>query len=281
MKNKNKIAAALLALFISILFVIPAAPAVTAKAADDIQRVVDRADLLSDSEETELSESLDEISVRQQVDVVVVTVDSLEGASVVDYADDFMDYNGYGLGEERDGILFLLSMEERDWYISTSGYGITALTDAGREYMSEKFLPYLRDGDYAEAFRVFAAQCDDYITQARTGVPYDVDNIPTEPFSPFGTLVIAVGVGFVISLIVTGFMRLGLHSVYSEPAADSYMKRDSLRLTKDYELFLYRTVNRTERPQENSSSGSSGSSGGSRTHVSSSGRTHGGGGGKF
>lgn len=264
-----------------IAFVILTITTVTTKAANDLIRITDWADLLSDSEEADLSDKLDEISERQRVDIVVVTVDSLEGLSAMEYADDFYDYNDYGFGAEKDGILFLISMEERDWYISTSGYGITAVTDAGREYMSEKFISCLRDGEYAEAFNIFAEQCDDYITQARTGTPYDEDNIPVEPFSPMGAFIIAVVVGFVISLIVTGIMRLSLHSVHSQPRANDYVKEGSLRLTRENELFLYRNVTRTEKPKENSSSGSSGSSGGSSTHTSSSGRTHGGGGGKF
>lgn len=52
-------------------------------------------------------------------------------------ADDFYDYNGYGYGEEGDGIIFLISMEERKWQISTCGFGITAFTDAGQEYMAD------------------------------------------------------------------------------------------------------------------------------------------------
>lgn len=279
MKNKHKIAAALLALLIGIAFVSAMVPAATADAANDLMRIVDWADLLSDSEEAQLSDQLDEISERQQVDVVVVTVASLEGQAAMEYADDFYDYNGYGFGEGHDGILFLLSMEERDWYIATTGFGITAVTDAGREYMSEKFLPSLSDGEYAEAFGIFAEQCDDYITQAKAGTPYDVDHIPTEPFSHVGALLIAVVAGFVIALIATGFMRLGLHSVHSQPAADSYMKSGDLRLTREYELFLYKDVTRRERPKEDDSPKSS--SGGSQTHTSSSGTTHGGGGGKF
>ena len=278
MRKKNRIFTVFLAAFLCIAFAVSIVPSVTADAAGDLMRIVDWADLLSDSEETDLSDKLDEISERQQVDIVVVTLDSLDGVSSMEYADDFYEYNGYGFGTERDGILFLISMEERDWYISTSGYGITAFTDAGLEYMSEEFLPYLSDGEYAEAFNIFAVQCDNYITQARTGNPYDADNIPMEPFSPVYTLIIAIVTGFVVSLIVTGIMRLGLHSVYSQPAADSYIKRDSLRLTKEYELFLYKNVIRTEKPKE---SNSSSSSGGSSTHTSSSGNTHGGRGGKF
>lgn len=280
MENKNRIAAAFLTLVFSISAIVFWTPAVTAKAADDMIRIADWAELLSESEEAELSDRLDEISERQKFDIVIVTLDSLEGADIVAYADDFFDYNGYGFGEGKDGILFLISMEERDWCISTSGYGITAFTDAGQEYLSEKFLPYLSDGAYADAFQTFAEWCDDYITQARVGTPYDVDNIPVEPFSPLGALIIAVVVGFVVSFIVTGIMRLSLHSVFSEPAADSYMKKDSLRLTKNYDLFLYKNVTRTEKPKETSTS-TSGSSGGSTTHVSSSGNTHGGSKGKF
>lgn len=280
MEKKNRIAVAFLTAVFVISAMVISVPAVTVKAADDKERIVDGAGLLSESEAAELSEKLDEISERQKLDVVIVTVDSLDGADVVAYADDYFDYNGYGFGEGKDGILFLISMEERDWCISTSGYGITAFTDAGQEYLAEKFLPYLSDGAYADAFGIFAEWCDDYITQARAGTPYDVDNIPVEPFSPLGALIIAVVVGFVVSFIVTGIMRLSLHSVFSESAADSYMKKDSLRLTKNYDLFLYKNVTRTEKPKETSTS-TAGSSGGSTTHVSSSGNTHGGSSGKF
>lgn len=278
MKNRNRTAAVFLVLVLSLSAIVFWTSAAVAEAADDTMRIADWAGLLSESEETEISNLLDEISGRQQFDIVIVTMDSLEGADATAYADDFFDYNGYGFGAEKDGIIFLVSMEDRDWCISTSGYGVTAFTDAGQEYLSEKMLPYLSDGAYAEAFRVFASQCDDYITQARVGMPYDVDNMPTEPFSPLGALIIAAVIGLVVSLIVTGIMRLSLRSVFSEPKADSYMKKDSLRLTKNYDLFLYRNVTKAERPKETDTSGSSG---GSATHTSSSGNTHGGSKGKF
>lgn len=252
-------------------------------AAGDAPRLVDEADLLTDDEETSLLEQLDEISERQQVDVVVVTVNSLEGAGIVEYTDDFFDYNGYGFGEGRDGILFLISMEERDWYISTCGYGIMALTDAGMDYMSEKFLDDLSAGEYAAAFTVFAGLCDDFITQARMGEPYDVDNLPKEPFEFVWSLITALGIGFIISLIATGIMRSGLKTVRGQSEAGAYIKKDSMELTTENDLFLYKRVDRREKPKENESNKpvSSSGSGGSTTHTSSSGTTHGGKGGKF
>ncbi len=86
--------------------------------------VVDDADLLTDIEEIVLLDKLGEISSRQGMDVVVVTTDSLGGKSPMAFADDYYDYNGYA----EDGILLLISMEERDCWISTAGYGIVAFT---------------------------------------------------------------------------------------------------------------------------------------------------------
>lgn len=256
------------ALLLSLISVFPAL------AADEMPRLVDGADLLSESEEADLRDQLDEISERQEVDLVVVTVDSLEGASSTEYADDFYDNNGYGFGEERDGILFLISMEERDWAVSTTGYGITAVTDAGLEYIAEKFTEYLSDGSYGEAFTIFAQQCDDFITQAKTGEPYDTGNLPKEPFGFIWNLLVSLAAAFVIALIVTGIMRSSLKTVDSKSEADDYIKKGSMKLTSEKDLFLYSHVDRREKPKDEDSGGSS-------THTSSSGETHGGGSGKF
>ena len=72
-------------------------------------------------------------------------------------------------------------------------------------------------------------------------------------------------------------MKSQLRSVAFQENAASYVREGSMNLTNSRELFLYRDVNRTERPKESSSS----DSGGSSTHTSSSGTTHGGGGGSF
>lgn len=274
MKTLHKRMAGTFLVLLLAVFTISAISVLSVSAADNASRLVDGADLLSDSEESDLLYILNEISERQQVDIVVVTVDSTEGVPVGAYADDFYDYNGYGVGDGRDGILLLISMEERDWYVSTCGYGITALTDAGREYISGKFVDDLSIGDYAAGFTRFAELCDDFITQANSGEPYDVGNLPQEAFGFAGNLVLAFAVAFIIALIVTGIMKGQLKTVCSQSAADDYMNKDSLHLTKNDDLFLYRNVDRREKKEDDNS-------GGSKTHTSSSGETHGGGGGKF
>ena len=241
----------------------------------ELTRVVDMADLLNNSEEADLLSMLDEISNRQELDVVVVTVNTLDGKTPMDYADDFYDYNGYGFGENRDGVLLLVSMEDRDRWISTSGYGITVFTDAGIEYISEKFLSDLSNDDYSEAFTKYAKLCDEFITQAKTGEHYDTNNLPKESFDVFTSLLISLVVGILVSLIVTGKMKGKLKTVRMQPAAEEYVRNGSMLVTESSDLFLYSHVDRRVKSKDNDSDG------GSSTHTSSSGSSHGGGGGKF
>lgn len=243
---------------------------------DTRERVVDMAELLSDSDKTALLSKLDEISERQKLDIVVLTVNTLDGKTPRDYADDFYDYNGYGFGENKDGILLLVSMEDRDWWISTTGYGITALTDAGIEYISKKFLSDLSDGDYAQAFTTYAELCDQFITQAKTGESYDTGNMPKEPFNVAWNILVAFVIGLVVAVIVTSIMKKQLKTVQLKSEANNYVKANSMILTENRDLFLYNQVSRRARPKETDNS-----SGGSSTHTSSSGSSHGGGGGKF
>lgn len=268
MNIKKYILAAVFALALCLTAVIPAFAA-------DLPRLVDNVGLLTEKEETALLAKLDEISRRQQADIVVVITDSLEGKTSMEYADDFYDYNGYGFGDNRDGVLLLISMENRAWWMSTTGYGITAITDAGIEYISGKFLTYLSDGDYAKAITTYAELCDEFFTQAKTGRPYDIGNMPKEPFDFVTNLIIAVVVGLLIALIVTNTMKGKLKTVHFQTAANNYIKAGSMNVTQSRDLFLYTHVDRQAKPKE------SGDSGGSSTHTSSSGTSHGGGGGSF
>ena len=239
----------------------------------DLPRLVDDASLLDENQQEELTLKLDEIYERQEFDVVIVTVDSLGDKTATEYADDYFDYNGYGYGEDKDGILFLVSMEDRDWAISTHGYGIPAFTDAGQEYIMDQVKPLLSSGDYGEAFDTFAQDCDEFLTQAYTGEPYDVSNLPKDPFSIWFSLLVAVVAGVIVAAIITTVMWCKLNSVHPNDDASSYIRKGSMKVDLKRDIFLYRTVTKTEKPKNES--------GGSSTHTSSSGETHGGSSGKF
>ena len=267
MRNK-KMTAAVLLLMTALM-----TPAAAEAAENHPPRVVDQADILTDEEERLLEDQLDEISERQQMDVDVITVYSLGNKTSTEFADDYYDYYGYGMGEANSGIMLLIGMEERDWAISTCGEGIPYFKDAGQDYMVDKFRPYLSDGDYYEAFTCFAQLCDSFIEQAKTGEPYDVGNMPREPMTASDFL-IHMGIGFQIMLIVAFWKRSRLRSVRRQVAASAYMKDGSMQVRLRRDIFVNKTV--TSRVIESSNSGV-----GSSTHTSSSGTSHGGSSGKF
>lgn len=233
--------------------------------------VVDDAGLLTDSEENSLNETLKEISNRQNCQVVVVTTNSLDGKSAEAYADDYYDYNGYG----KDGILLLVSMEDRDYGISTCGYATEAFTDAGINYIENKFLDDLSAGNYEKAFSTYAKQCDKSLTQAKEGAAYDSSNMPHEPLSSMWILISFVA-GLVIALIIVACMIAKLKSVHMQAAAGNYVKDGSVDISEMRDLYLYSNITKRARPKNDNNNG-----GGSSTHISSSGETHGGTSGKF
>lgn len=238
-----------------------------------LPRLMDEGGILSISEESELLATLDEMSERHQCDVAVVTVKSLDGKKETRYADDFYDFNGYGMGDQKSGILLLVSMDERKWAISTYGKAISAFTESGLSYMEDRFQPLLTEGDYAEAFTLFAQMCDDYIAQAATGNPYDAGNMPKESFPFLPRLAISFVVGVIVAFAIVSSMKAQLKSVGFQKSAAAYEKQGSMHVTKRSDLFLYRNITKRRKPKQNS-----GGSGGRR---GSSGRSHGGSSGSF
>lgn len=241
-------------------------------------RLVDEADILTDAEEAELLARLDAISEEYKNDVVIVTNYSLDEKTAREYADDFFDYHGYGFGPESNGILLLLSMEYRDWAISTTGSGIKTFTDAGQNYMTENFLSYISDGNYLKGFQKFADLSEDFLEQARTGQPYDHGNMPKDPLAWYW-LPITLLISLFLAFSITKKMKSKLKSVRRQEAAHDYIRMNSFDLSDQRDLFLYRNVSSAIKPKDSGRGGGGG--GGSSTHTSSSGTSHGGSSGKF
>ncbi len=230
--------------------------------AESKNRLVDDANLLDKQEEKDITERLDEISEKYEIDVIILTVDSTNYKSPMDYADDYFDYNGYGYGNSRDGILLLISIEERDWWISTSGKAIDFFSDSRIDSIGNAMSDDLSHGYYRDAFEIFADECEYYIDGELNGFPFNF------AFNIGLSLI----VGILVALITTGIMKSKLKTVRAKSAANDYVKKGSMVVTVSRDLFLYRTIHRVARPKNNGSGSS---------HRSSSGRSHGGGGGKF
>ena len=62
-------------------------------------------------------------------------------------------------------------------------------------------------------------------------------------------IIISVIVGLIVGFIVRGMMLSELKSVVKQYAAADYMKKDSFRLAKKDDLFLYKKTERQPLPQ--------------------------------
>ena len=223
--------------------------------------LVDDADLLSYDQMVEIMDVLETTRTKYNCEVAIAAVPSLGDKDPQTFADDYFDENGYGCGDDGDGILLVLSMEYRDYAITTTGKAINIFSDSDLDYIVNRILPQLGNGDYHGAFMTFARLCDEEIARSAPSTSDD-----------FGLKIgISLGVGIFIAFIVVGVMRRALKSAVLQDAADNYIRQGSFNLTNQRDSFLYATVSKTRRADNNSGS----------SHSSSSGRSHGGSSGKF
>ncbi len=240
-------------------------------------RLLDNADLLSDSEEQEILFLLDQTSQKWGCNLVLLTVDDHNG-DIQSFADDYFDYNGFGADYNGSGILFMLSMYDREYAFSTRGEAIRAFTDYGLDYLIDEMSGDFRDNDYYSAFKTYVSSCDSLLYQYSQGSAYDVNSkkIRTDSdYVRFGIYSILIGLG--VALIPILKMKSDLHTVKMNSGATGYSKQ-GIRVLTSQDLFLHKTVSKTPIPRNDSSKGSFG---GSSTHTSSSGSTHGGSSGHF
>lgn len=258
-------------------------------AEENLYRIVDHADLLDSAEESALETKAQLLRDEYNMDVVILTVNALDGKTPQDYADDYYDENGYGLDDERSGVLLLLSMEERDWYLSTRGAAEYALTDYGIQCIGEETISYFGIG-YDAGFNYFLDALPEYFDAYENGTPIDgyadysgnyyhgdQEEIVyyEEEFTP--SVLLSAIIGIIVAGISILIMRFGMNTKRPQHSAAGYMNKNSFQMRQQQDLFLYSNVSKVRRQENKPSSGG----GGSSVHRSSSGNRHGGGGGKF
>jgi len=222
-------------------------------------RLVDDADLLTASEKNSVSALLDKISEQQKCDVIIVTIND-NPADTDTYAENYFHDNDYGYGENKDAILLLISIADNDWWaIYPSGFAETAFTSAGKTHIIGVVKQLLSEDKFYEAFTTFAKKSDDFLTQAKSGKPYDNGNLPGKGIT-LVTILISIGIGLVMALIITANMKSALKTVNKQARADEYVHPGSMQVTASRETFLYKETKKTERQTSTNSGSGKGSS---------------------
>lgn len=222
----------------------------------DTPLVLDYAGVLSSQESATLAGQAQELKNAYGLDIVVLTTDTIMGNQTPErYADDFFDAN-YG----SNGVLFLLDMGSRSWHISTTGTASELLSDRDLMKIEESVIPYFSDGLFYKGFQIFLE-----ILPVLLG--------PEQEDSPGVPLLICAISGAIVAAIAVAVMAATMNTQKPQHSAADYTVDGSFHLRTHQDLFLYSSLSKRAKPKENKS--------GSTTHTSSSGRSHGGRGGKF
>lgn len=225
-----------------------------------LPRVIDDASVLTQEQILELNTLLDTLSEENGFDIAICAMNGLpEGYILRDFADDYFDYCGFGIGSDRSGCVLVVSVgEQRDWWISTRGKLYDKLSDEDIDTIFDGIqYSFGTSENYAAAFRAYAETTVSVMRQEMQ-----------EAKLVLGGVGLAVGV--VVAFLIMGALKKQLKSVSMAAAANQYLQRDSLQITNSTDRYLYSHVTRTKRASSNSSG-----------HTSSSGASHGGGGRSF
>jgi uncharacterized protein len=173
--------------------------------------VSDFAGILSEKTKAQINDVADDAKKSTGAEIAVVTVTSLEGMTVEEYAVKL--FKAWGIGEKGkdNGVLFLIAPNERKVRIEV-GYGLEPVITDGRagEIIRETVLPFFKAGDYNQGILQGSMQIaalitgKDFVPSALRPRP-ELRTVSDEPPLP-----VKVGVMLFLALFITiGFLTLG------------------------------------------------------------------------
>lgn len=236
-------------------FAVPAVAAGTNTGGSAMDYIVDVADLLDYDQRTRLEQQAARISNQFGCGVYVVTVEDYQNygtGSVFDVTTQIYHdkANGFGVGSGRDGILLLLSMDERDYAMFVYGEKANyAFSSYAQVLLEEEFLDDLGENDWYGGFSDYLNTCREFLAKAEAGEPVRR--------SPTIFVVCSVGASVLIAFIVCMVLKQQMNTVHHKTEASQYVV-SPLNLTGQRDQFTHMT--QTSRKIESSGSSSGGSS---------------------
>lgn len=237
-----------------------------------LDHVTDSFGLLSEEQWQNLELKAREIEEKYDFGVYAVVVTSYldyTDGSVQDAAEAIYKRYSLGNGSEKDGVMLLLSMEDRDYSLITHGsFGNYAFDDYGRQYMTELFLDDLADNDWYGGLTDYIDWSADYLEAAKSGTPYTYGHEPMTSSERMVAIFIRLAIIFLVPLAIAAIyisiLVSKMKSVAEATKATAYVSGD-LKLQKKIDRFVHATESRTKI----SSDSGSGSRGKSRSGGSS------------
>lgn len=227
-----------------------------------IEPVIDAAGILTADEASTLTAKANELASRYGSGLYIVTVDDYTdyGSTAGDSARAIYNALELGVGNDYDGTMLMLSMEDRDYYILSHGdIANAAFTDYGKEWLADQFLDAFGEDDWASGMDDFLEASGSLLQLESEGTPLDVDS--KQQTWGFEDYAIRIGFILLMSLLpaaaITKILKSKLTSVAAATEAVAYVCPGSETLTASSDVFLTttRTVTHIEKGSSDSGSG--------------------------
>ncbi len=228
--------------------------------------VVDEANLFSDAEIQILNQEISSLERKYGIRIDIYFLRTIGNREISTAARTLREQN---LRDGANGdILLLVVMDERNWYISTDSKMDARIPNVSG--IGKVFVSNLSSGDYFGACNKFLGAVDSSLNYyEQNGVAYDGG------FNPVAAVAAVIG-GLIFGGVVRGRLISGMSNVRPEKAAMDYLKRETVKLLTNRDIYLFTNVVR--RPKSSGNGAAARGSSGGGGHGGSSG---GGGGGSF
>ncbi len=240
-------------------------PTMNVYAQEDTDRVVDNDNLISESVEQELEVRLNEVAELYELDVVILTQYSIDGYDPMTYTSNYYEEHDLGMGTNDDGLILLLSLENKDWNINTVGFGDEAYNDYAIDQFENNILSFFSEGYYDEGFTRFVTMIEDYSKEATEGVPYSYDH----SYRDWTYYAIGIGIVVVAAIVIASIYLMSLikkmDNIEKQARAQNYVDENSFELIEKSDKFLYSHTTSVRIQRNNSSGGGGGFSSGGRS----------------
>jgi len=196
--------------------------------------VNDFANILSQSDKERLNSEITAIEKATTVEIAIVTIDSLEGVSIEEYAVKLFEKWGIGKKSTDNGLLILVSKNDREYRIET-GYGLEGTINAARAGRIGRDIlePNFKKGEYGEGLYEAVLEVKDLLSnnphEAGQPPPAPPPPIPNNPYEVSYTtkentdslnfVGIYAGVIMVLMLIIVIWLALFLYGAFQNGAA--------------------------------------------------------------
>jgi uncharacterized protein len=167
-------------------------------------RITDLANVIDAGTESELDRRLDQLEQTTSHEVAVVTVPSLGGTTVEDYAERLFKEWGIGQAKQDNGVLVLVAPNEREMRIEV-GYGLEGILPDGLagEIIRDNFIPRFRNNDYNGGIRDGVLRVADIVEKQQVLTPEELarfnqssgNDFPEWAIIPFFGLFVTIGFG--------------------------------------------------------------------------------------